>query len=160
MNIWITSLAASWMLVAAQSAVDSQLTPSRPAAAQPVVTCESKNPSPTQSVVFAANGVDFSKWIRGFITRVKGNWNVSAIPAGATGCAIISFAILGDGSIDKPVVQNPSATEALTDIAYAAILKSAPFEPLPAGYEKDSAPFTVTFFYNPGQNQATASPLR
>ena len=160
MNTWITRFAASWMLVATQFAVDSQLTSPGPAEAQPVVTCESKNPSPTQSVVFDTNGVDFSKWIRGFITRVKGNWNVSAIPAGATGCAIISFAILVDGSIDKPVVQNPSATEALTDIAYAAIRKSAPFEPLPAGYGKDSVSFTVTFFYNPGQNQATASPLR
>ena len=141
----ILSLVFGW-----QPSVVGQRAQPPQVADRPVVTCESTKPNPRSEIRVDTRGTEFGPWIRAFLTQVKGQWVIPGEYRSATGCTIVSFKVLKDGSVDALTVENPSATEALTNFAYSAIAKSAPFERLPSEFPEEFARFTVTFFYNPG----------
>jgi protein TonB len=93
-------------------------------------------------------GVDFAPWIRRFVAQVRGNWFVPTAVARDRGRVVVAFSVLRDGRISDLKVVEPSGI-ALSDMAsLRAIAQSNPTLPLPADYPRDSAAFTVTFYYN------------
>lgn len=77
--------------------------------------------------------------------RVAEKWNTSDIPPNikTAPMAIVSFDILRNGTVRSVRVAQPSGLSALDYSAQRAILDAAPFPPLPAGFQRDSA--TVEF---------------
>jgi len=99
-------------------------------------------------IQFDTKGVDFGPWIRPFIAQVKRNWFISSVAMSEHGHVVITFNIQKNGTITDVEVQTPSSVDAFNDSAKAAILRSAPTQPLPSEYPAPKAFFTVTFYYN------------
>jgi TonB family protein len=117
----------------------------------PEVTCEAKNPAPTQTVELPedARAIDFGPWVNSFMAEVKRNWFVPYRAMTKKGCAVITVQFHKDGSHENPIVKNPSASSDYTRAAYNAIVAVSRMAPLPAQYQKDSLEFTITISYDP-----------
>jgi len=146
------------LLLAFQPATGDQQDQPAPGGRGSPMTCEAKNPDPANPIRIDAGGADIGAYLRGFSKRIKENWKIPSTYAGTNGCAIISFRLFKDGRVDTLVVENPSEIPALTEFARNAILKSAPFEPLPTTVQREFTTVTCTFFYRlGGQDQPSVS---
>jgi hypothetical protein len=117
----------------------------------PEVTCEAKNPAPTQTVELPedARAIDFGPWVNSFMAEVKRNCFVPYRAMTMKGCAVITVLFHKDGSHENPIVKNPSVSSDYTRAAYNAIVAVSRMAPLPAQYQKDSLEFTITISYDP-----------
>jgi outer membrane biosynthesis protein TonB len=145
--IWAITMLVT--MAAAPLANGNQASQSPPEPDKPVITCETKNPKlpASTSIQFEANGVDLSEWLAKFKGQVQRNLFVPYRALTHDGCAIVSFHVSKDGSIDTPVMENPSATEMFNLGARNAILGATPTHRLPEEYQGEPLKFTVTFFF-------------
>ncbi|HEX4348625.1 MAG TPA: TonB C-terminal domain-containing protein [Vicinamibacterales bacterium] len=102
----------------------------------------------TGEIQFDSKGVEFGPWLRRFVERVRGNWNVPMAAMSLKGHVVIQFNIHKDGRITDLAIVGPCPIDSFNTAAYGALVASSPTDPLPPEYPDEHAFFTVTFYYN------------
>ncbi len=97
---------------------------------------------------YDSKGVDFGPWVRKFMTAVNRNWAIPRTATAARGHVVVTFVVHKSGSVTNIVVATPSDVAIFNDSAYRAIFGASVTEPLPAAFQSESCPFTVTFYFN------------
>jgi TonB family protein len=100
-------------------------------------------------------GVDFGPYLQGVLHDVKQNW-YNAIPEsvqGKHGNVIIEFAITKGGRLAGMKLVAPSGDVPLDRAAWAGIVGSAPFPPLPSEFGGQYIALRFAFSYNPTKEE-------
>jgi TonB family protein len=100
-------------------------------------------------------GVDFGPYLQRVLHDVKQNW-YNAIPESAQmkhGNLIIEFAITKDGKVAGMKLVAPSGDVPLDRAAWAGIVGSDPFPPLPSDFGGQFLTLRFRFFYNPTKDE-------
>jgi TonB family protein len=100
-------------------------------------------------------GVDFGPYLQRVLHDVKGNW-YNAIPESAQmkhGNLIIEFAITKDGKVAGMKLIATSGDVPLDRAAWAGIVASDPFPPLPSEFGGQYLALRFRFFYNPTKEE-------
>jgi TonB family protein len=100
-------------------------------------------------------GVDFGPYLQRVLHDVKQNW-YNAIPESAQmkhGSLIIEFAITKDGKVAGMKLVAPSGDVPLDRAAWAGIVGSDPFQPLPSEFGGQYLALRFRFFYNPTKEE-------
>jgi TonB family protein len=95
-------------------------------------------------------GVDFDPYLKRLLHVVRENW-INQIPESAVmkrGKVTLEFAILKDGTIAGLKIVDPSGDVPLDRAAYAGILSSFPFQPLPSDFPGPYFALRFSFYYN------------
>jgi len=95
-------------------------------------------------------GVDFDPYLKRLLHVVRENW-INQIPESAVmkrGKVAIEFAILKDGTIAGMKIVESSGDVPLDRAAYAGILSSFPFQPLPSDFPGTYFSLRFSFYYN------------
>jgi TonB family protein len=108
---------------------------------------------PGVTILTPTEGVDFTCFIHRLVPRVGGNWYMVMPKSGLNGekrIVVAVFRILKDGSLHEldPQIERSSGNDELDRAARKSILKSAPFDPLPAGFYGPEIKLRFVFFYN------------
>jgi TonB family protein len=96
-------------------------------------------------------GVDFGPYLQRVLHDVRQNWYI-AIPPSAEmkhGNLVIEFAITKDGKVAGMKLVQPSGDIPLDRAAWAGIVASDPFPPLPTEFGGQYLALRFRFFYNP-----------
>jgi TonB family protein len=96
-------------------------------------------------------GVDFGPYLQRVLHDVRQNWYI-AIPPSAEmkhGNLVIEFAITKDGKVAGMKLVQPSGDVPLDRAAWAGIVASNPFPPLPTEFGGQYLALRFRFFYNP-----------
>lgn len=128
-------------------------------AARAIPTCDISHPPSAQIEVLGgtkinAEGVDLGPYLQRVVRDIRKNW-YSLIPPEATapvntsGCVAIEFHILKDGTVANMQYQSSSGYGPLDRAAWAGIVTSAPFWPLPIRFKADHLELRFNFLYNP-----------
>ncbi len=82
----------------------------------------------------------FTYYLENMIGRISSNWLKTQISSGMSDelVTVIRFKIYRDGKISVPEIEESCGIRALNMAAVRAIQTSAPFAPLPDGYEEES----------------------
>jgi TonB family protein len=100
-------------------------------------------------------GVDFGPYLQRVLHDVKQNW-YNAIPESAEmkhGNLIIEFAITKDGKVAGMKLISSSGDSPLDRAAWAGIVGSDPFPPLPSEFGGQYLALRFRFFYNPTKDE-------
>jgi TonB family protein len=100
-------------------------------------------------------GVDFGPYLQRVLHDVKQNW-YNAIPESAQmkhGNLIIEFAITKDGKVAGMKLVAPSGDVPLDRAAWAGIVGSDPFPPLPTDFGGQYLALRFRFYYNPTKEE-------
>jgi len=100
-------------------------------------------------------GVDFSPYLQRVLQDVRQNW-YRAIPESAWakhGNLIIEFAITQDGKVAGMKLVAPSGDVPLDRAAWAGIVGSNPFPPLPSEFGGQYLSLRFRFYYNPTKEE-------
>jgi TonB family protein len=100
-------------------------------------------------------GVDFGPYLQRVMHDVKQNW-YQAIPESAQmkhGNLIIEFAITKDGKVAGMKLVAPSGDIPLDRAAWAGIVGSDPFPPLPSDFGGQFLSLRFRFYYNPTKDE-------
>jgi TonB family protein len=100
-------------------------------------------------------GVDFDPYLKRVLHDVRENW-YRAIPESAQmkhGNLIIEFAITKDGKVAGMKLVAPSGDVPLDRAAWAGIVGSDPFPPLPSDFGGQYLALRFRFFYNPTKEE-------
>lgn len=90
--------------------------------------------------------VDFSGYMRMLQKKMKVNWNP---PKGDTSKRVVlMFTIAKDGSLLDYKITTSSGNEEMDNAAIKALMRTAPFAPLPENYNNPSIDIQFTFDYN------------
>jgi protein TonB len=91
-------------------------------------------------------GQRFGAYTSLIVERIAQQWQTAGLdPRSQRAPAIITFNIHRDGSVDRPVTMQSSGNYNVDTTAQRAIVLAAPFPPLPAQYNGDSANVEVRF---------------
>lgn len=99
-------------------------------------------------------GVDFRPYLGGAIRNIRKNWfalmpDAARAPASKQGQASVEFTINKDGSVTGMRLVRASGDPSLDRAAWAGIMASTPFSPLPAEFKGQSLGLRLHFIYNP-----------
>jgi TonB family protein len=100
-------------------------------------------------------GVDFGPYLQRVLHDVRQNW-YNAIPESAQfkhGNLIIEFAITKDGKVAGMKLVAPSGDSPLDRAAWAGIVGSDPFPPLPSEFGGQYLALRFRFYYNPTKEE-------
>jgi TonB family protein len=100
-------------------------------------------------------GVDFGPYLQRVLHDVRQNW-YNAIPESAQfkhGNLIIEFAITKDGKVAGMKLVAPSGDSPLDRAAWAGIVGSDPFPPLPSEFGGQFLALRFRFYYNPTREE-------
>ncbi|MGB8988902.1 MAG: TonB family protein [Candidatus Sulfotelmatobacter sp.] len=100
-------------------------------------------------------GVDFGPYLQRVLHDVRQNW-YNAIPESAQfkhGNLIIEFAITKDGKVAGMKLVSPSGDSPLDRAAWAGIVGSDPFPPLPSEFGGQFLALRFRFYYNPTKEE-------
>lgn len=106
-------------------------------------------------VLSDTQGVDFGPYLQRVLHDVKINW-YNAIPESAQmkhGNLVIEFAITKDGKVAGMKLVAPSGDVPLDRAAWAGIVGSNPFPPLPTEFGGQFLALRFRFFYNPTKEE-------
>lgn len=90
-------------------------------------------------------GSRFGAYMQVLRDKIARNWRSNELDAAVQAGAVIGFEIARDGSLRNVRVIQSSGNFAMDQTAQRAIIQSAPFNPLPAGYEHNSVNIDLTF---------------
>lgn len=118
-------------------------------------------PSQLIEMLTPAGGIDFGPYVQGMMEKVKRSWcalrpgpDLNGGPFANTpgSQVVIEFTLNSDGELleKRPMLEQASDSVEVNNGALGAILKAAPFGPLPADFQSKSAKFRVTFTRNMG----------
>ncbi len=100
--------------------------------------------SETNSVVAIIKPLNWTAYMQGVEKKLKSNWNP---PADVSRKTVALFKVAKDGKLLGITIIESSGSKAHDDAAKKAINLSAPFEPLPQEFKKDSVDIEFTFDY-------------
>ncbi len=106
-------------------------------------------------VLSDTQGVDFGPYLQRVLHDVKTNW-YNAIPESAQmkhGNLVIEFAITKDGKVAGMKLVASSGDVPLDRAAWAGIVGSNPFQPLPSEFGGQFLALRFRFFYNPTKEE-------
>jgi TonB family protein len=106
---------------------------------------------PGAAIQFDTKGVEFGPWIRRFVAQIKRNWFIPYAAMSMKGHVVITFNVHKNGAITDLSIIGPCPVDAFNNAALGALVTSNPTQPLPPEYPDEKAFFTVTFYYNEGQ---------
>lgn len=86
-------------------------------------------------------------YLRNIRERISNNWRWSEEADAGVLKTVVYFKIYRDGSINEPVFKEKSGDSVFDSLAIRAIKISAPFPPLPSGYEEDTLGVYFEFAY-------------
>lgn len=93
--------------------------------------------------------VDFGPYMKRMQDKIKANW---APPVkNMTAQIVVKYRILKNGSLDSYGITASSGSQELDNAAIDALRRSAPFEPLPESFNKESILVQFTFDYQKPQ---------
>lgn len=108
------------------------------------------------TILSDTKGVDFAGYLQQDVLRqVRENW-YGLIPESARwkhGTVIIEFAVTKDGNVESMKLAASSGDSPLDRAAWASILNSSPFPPLPKEFAGPYLALRVRFFYNPTKSE-------
>jgi hypothetical protein len=118
-------------------------------------------PSQLLEMLTPTGGVDFGPYIQEMVEKMKRSWcalrpgpDLHGGPVSSTrgSQVVLTFGLSSDGELltKHPALEQTSDSPELNTVALGAILKAAPFGPLPADFQGKSAKFRVTFMRNMG----------
>jgi TonB family protein len=120
------------------------LPPSGPAARGPAQMSRPQILTDTQ-------GVDFDPYLQRILFDIRRNWT-SVIPEaarmGKRGRVVLEFEIMKDGAINKVYLTEASGFDPYDKAAFAGLMASAPFPPLPGEFKGPMVRLRLGFFYN------------
>lgn len=121
------------------------------------IFCRTSNYEGVTGFATAPN-VDFGPYMKRMQDKIKSYWAPPAMDLNAQ--IVVKYRILKNGSLDSYGISASSGSQELDNAAIEALKKSAPFEPLPEGFNKESILVQFTFDYQKPNNVATqqASP--
>jgi TonB family protein len=101
-------------------------------------------------------GVDFGSYTRQVLRDVRQNWYVAIPPSAQARHAdlMIEFSIMKDGKVSALKLVQGSGDVELDRAAWAGILDSNPFPPLPADFRGPFLALRFRFYYNPASGPA------
>jgi len=129
----------------------------RAAAARKVGNLEILSDTQGLEVLSDTQGVDFGPYLKRVLHDVKMNW-YNAIPESAQkkhGTVVIEFAITKDGKVVGMKLVAISGDIPLDRAAWAGIVGSNPFRPLPSEFGGQFLALRFRFFYNPTTEELT-----
>ena len=139
---------------------DDQLTPDQ----IPACSLDTKLDSNRGIEVLSdTEGVNFASYLQKVQQEVRTNW-YAVIPEAAfpplreKGTVVLRFRILKNGSVAELKSVCRSGDIALDRAAYAGIIKSNPFSPLPKEFHGDSLALRISFTYNPDRKKPDKAP--
>jgi TonB family protein len=100
-------------------------------------------------------GVDFAPYLQGVLQGVRQKWH-NAIPESSWwkhGNVVIEFAIARDGKVAGMKLVAPSGDVPLDRAAWAGIVGSNPFPPLPSEFGGQYLSLRFRFYYNPTKEE-------
>lgn len=118
-------------------------------------------PSQLIEMLTPADGIDFGPYVQGMMEKIMRSWcalrpgpDLNGGPFANTrgSQVVIEFTLNSGGELlaKRPVLEQASDSVEVNNGALSAILKAAPFGPLPADFQSKSAKFRVTFTRNTG----------
>jgi protein TonB len=90
-------------------------------------------------------GTRFGAYMQVLRDKIARNWRSNELDARIPGASVVVFEIRRDGSLGDIRVLQSSGNFAMDQSSQRAIMASAPFNPLPAGYEYNSVNIDLTF---------------
>lgn len=96
---------------------------------------------------------DFGPYMTRMQDKIKSQWNPPAQDMNAQ--IVVKYRILRDGTLDSYGILSSSGSQVLDSAAIAALQSAAPFEPLPASFNRDSILVQFTFDYQKPNNAVT-----
>jgi TonB family protein len=127
-----------------------------------VASLESPDAPGTVEILGDTMGVSFSTYSQALRESVRANWlklapEKARSPNKNRANVSIFFAILRDGKLDQLDISRSSGDVELDRAAFDAILRAAPFPPLPSGFARSSISFRFNFHYNPGPDSCVTN---
>ena len=96
-------------------------------------------------------GVDFSPYLQRIVIDIKRNWT-SVMPEaarmGRRGRVVLEFEVMRDGAINKVYLTEASGFDPYDKAAFAGLMASAPFPPLPGEFKGPMVRLRLGFYYN------------
>lgn len=89
-------------------------------------------------------GNKFGYYVDLMRSQIARHWSTAGL-AGDKHRVLVTFNILRDGTVRDAKVAQPSGNYTLDSSSLRSVLESSPLPPLPAGYDKDSAPVELWF---------------
>ena len=114
-------------------------------------------------VLSDTQGVDFGPYLSSILPVVRGNW-YKAIPHEAEmqkGKLAIEFKILKSGHVSDMKLTTSTGSTSLDRPAWASIIASDPFPPLPDEFHGPHLALRIRYFYNPDKSdlENTSAPV-
>jgi TonB family protein len=112
-------------------------------------------------ILTPTEGVDFSLFISGLISKVKAKWYASmpkSVFDGEKGEASVILQIVANGNVGEVSLERSSGKDALDQAALSAVRDSGPFSPLPQGFKGPFVRLRFNFLYNLRPKPAANSP--
>jgi TonB family protein len=101
-----------------------------------------------------ADGIDFGPYTHKLSDKVKQEWCAGPLYADLSGGAVatVEFSVATDGSLlpKQPVLEQASGNALVDRAALNAVVKAAPFDPLPADFHGKFVKFQIIFMRNQG----------
>jgi TonB family protein len=102
-------------------------------------------------VLSDTQGVDFSPYLQRILFDIQRNW-LAVMPEiarmGKRGRVLLIFEIMRDGAINKVYLDSSSGADPLDKAAFAGLMASAPFPPLPSEFKGPMVRLRIAFLYN------------
>ena len=102
-------------------------------------------------VLSDTQGVDFSPYLQRILYDIQRNWMAvmpEAARMGRRGQVLLIFEIMRDGAINKVYLDGSSGFDPFDKAAFAGLMASAPFPPLPNEFKGPMVRLRLGFYYN------------
>jgi TonB family protein len=102
-------------------------------------------------VISDTQGVDFNPYLQRIVVDIQRNWKAvfpEIARMGKRGRVMLIFEIMRDGAINKVYLKESSASDPLDKAAFAGLMASSPFPPLPNEFKGPMVRLQLGFFYN------------
>ncbi len=113
--------------------------------------------SQSVEILSDTQGTDFGPYLSKQIPKIKANWykyipDQARAPQLESGETNIEFKILRDGRIAGMKLVHLNGNSIMDRAAWAGMIASNPFDPLPKDFKGDSLTLRIHFLYNPGRD--------
>lgn len=112
---------------------------------QTVMAAEKSNLSSPTGGASSMQSADFGPYMKRMQDKIKANWRPPVKDRDAQ--IVVKYRILRDGTLDSYGILSSSGFQDLDSAAIDALRSAAPFEPIPASFDKESILVQFTFDY-------------
>ena len=102
-------------------------------------------------VLSDTQGVDFNPYLQRILYEIRRNWMAvwpESVRMGRRGRVVLQFEVMRDGPIAKVYLVGASGFDPYDKAAFAGLMASAPFPPLPSEFKGPMVRLQLAFLYN------------